>query len=141
MKNERWFEKQLNHDEYRSFVKQSLSGKTNEKAFVGEVTPEAAQRIYKVSGQKVEKIMLESNAVRHSYSKQYHLLDSNDIFNYVDVLNTSTDIQLSSKKHLNNQVITFTKDIDGKILFAVEVRIKHGGWLSLLTCYRLHKKK
>jgi hypothetical protein len=52
-----------------------------------------------------------------------------------------TDIRLSGKKHLSNEVITFTKDINGKILFAVEVRVNHGGWLSLVTCYRLHKKR
>jgi hypothetical protein len=39
-----------------------------------------------------------------------------------------------------NEVITFTKDINGEILFAVEVRVNHGGWLSLITCYRLQKK-
>jgi len=85
--------------------------------------------------------MLESGAIRHSYSKEYHLLEKDDIFHYVDVVNTADDIRLSGKKHLNNDVITFTKDINGQILFAAEVRVNHGGWLSLITCYRLHKKR
>ena len=85
--------------------------------------------------------MLESGAVRHSYSKDYHFLENEDILHYVDVVNTSADIKPSGKKHLNNEVIIFTKDINGKILFAVEVRVKHGGWLSLITCYRLNKKR
>jgi len=85
--------------------------------------------------------MLESGAVRHSYNKAYHLLGKDDIFHFVDVVNTAIDIQLSGKKHLNNDVITLKKDINGKILFAVEVRLNHGGWLSLVTCYRLHKER
>ena len=102
---------------------------------------DAAQRIEAVCGKKVGKIMLESGAVRHSYSKDYHLLENDDIFHYVDVVNTAVDIRLSGKKHLSNEVVTFTKDINGEILFAVEVRMNHGGWLSLITCYRLHKQK
>jgi len=89
---------------------------------------------------KVEKVMLESGSVRHSYGKDCHLLENDDIFHYGDAVNTATEIRLSRKKHLNNTVITFTKDIHGQILSATEVRGKHGGWLSLVTCYRLHKK-
>jgi hypothetical protein len=138
---ESWYLHQLTHDELKVFVKESRTGKTNDKAFIGAVTPAAAQRIEAVCGKKVVKIMLESGAIRHSYSKEYHLLEKDDIFHYVDVVNTATDIQLSDKKHLNNDVITLRKDINGQILFAVEVRVNHGGWLSLVTCYRLHKKR
>ena len=141
MKKEPWYLHQLTLDQLKLFIEEARTGKTNEKAFIGIVAPAAVQRIEAVCGIKVEKIMLESGAVRHSYSKEYHLLGKDDIFHFVDVVNTATDMQLSGKKHLNHEVITLTKDINGQILFAVEVRINHGGWLSLVTCYRLHKKR
>jgi hypothetical protein len=141
VRKEPWYIRQLTHDELKVFVEKARTGKTNDKAYIGTVTPVAAQRIEAVCGKKVEKIMLESGAIRHSYSKEYHLLEKDDIFYYIDMINTSIDIKLSGKKHLNNDVIIFTKDISGQILFAVEVRLNHGGWLSLVTCYRLHKKR
>ena len=113
MNKEPWYLHQLTQDELKVFVEESRIG----------------------------KIMLESGAIRHSYSKDYHLLENDDIFHYADLVNTATDVRLSGKKHLNNEVIIFTKDINGKIFFAVEARVNHGGWLSLVTCYRLHKKR
>jgi len=141
MNKEPWYSHQLTKDELKIFVEVARTGKSNVNAFIGIVTPAAVQRIEAVCSKKVEKIMLESGAVRHAYSKVSHLLENDDIFLFVDVVNTATDIQLSRKKHINNDVITFTKDIEGKILFAAEVRVNHGGWLSLVTCYRLHKKR
>jgi len=141
VKIEPWYLHQLTQDQLKLFVEEARTGKTNEKAFIETVTPAAVQRIEAVCGKKVEKIMLESGAIRHSYSKDYHLLEKDDIFFYADVVNTATDIRLSDKKHLNNNVITFTKDIRGQILFTTEVRVNHGGWLSLITCYRLYKKR
>ena len=138
---EPWYTHQLTHEQLKLFIEEARTGKSNKKAFIGTVTPDAVQRIKSICGKKVQRIMLESGAIRHSYSKDYHLLEDDDIFYYIDVVNTSTDIQFSGKKHLNNDVLTFTKDINGKILFAVEVRVKHEGWLSLITCYRLHKKR
>jgi hypothetical protein len=135
-----WYSHQLTRNELKEFVEKAQDGKNNYKAYIGIVTPAAAQRIEITCGEKVGKIMLESGAIRHSYSKDYHMLEKDDVLHYVDVVNTAADIRLSEKKHLSNKVITFTKDINGKILFAVEVRVKHGGWLSMITCYRLHKK-
>jgi len=141
VEKEQWYTHQLTQEQLRLFIEEAHTGKNNKKAFIGNVTPDATQRIEAVCGKRVKYIMLESGAIRHSYGKDYHLLEKEDIFHYVDVVNTATDIQFSRKKHLNNDVITFTKDINGKILFAVEVRVKHDGWLSLITCYRLHKKR
>jgi hypothetical protein len=141
MNKELWYSHQLTQNELKVFLEEARTGKSNDKAYIGTVTPAAARRIEDICGKKVGKIMLESGAVRHSYSKDYHMLEEDDILYYVDVINSATDILLSGKKHLNNEVITLSKDINGKILFAVEVRIKHEGWLSLITCYRLHKKR
>ena len=137
---EPWYLHQLTVDELKFFVGEARIGKNNEKAYIGIITLAAAKRIEAVCGIKVEKVMLESGSVRHSYGKDCHLLENDDIFHYGDAVNSATEIRLSRKKHLNNTVITFTKDIHGQILFATEVRGKHGGWLSLVTCYRLHKK-
>jgi len=141
VKKKSWYTQQLTQDQLKLFIEEARTGKSNEKAFIGAVTLNATQRIKAVCGKEVKNIMLESGAVRHSYSKDYHLLENDDIFHYVDAVNTSTDIKFSGKKHLNNDVITFMKDINVKILFAVEVRNKHKGWLSLVTCYRLQKKR
>ena len=141
MEKEPWYIHQLTQDQLKFFIEEARIGKSNKKAFIGTITPDAVQRIESICGKKVKRIMLESGAIRHSYSKDYHLLENDDIFHYIDVVNSATDIQFSWKKHLNNIVLTFTKDINGKILFAVEVRVKHEGWLSLITCYRLHKKR
>ena len=141
MNKEPWYLKQLANDELKTFVEEARTGKNNDKAFIGTVSSDAVLRIESACGKKVQKIMLESGAIRHSYSKEHHLLKNDDIFYYVDVVNTATDIQISKKKHLCNDVITFAKDVNGKILFVVEVRVKHDGWLSLITCYRLHRKR
>jgi hypothetical protein len=105
MNKELWYLHQLTQDELKVFVEESRIGKSNNKAFIGTVTPAADQRIEAICGKKVGKIMLESGAVRHSYSKDYHLLENDDIFHYTDVVNTATDVWLSGKKHLNNEVM------------------------------------
>jgi hypothetical protein len=56
-----------------------------------------------------------------------------------NVINTATDIKYSPIHHQNNKCLEFTQDIDGNIIFVVEVRIKFGGWLALVTCYRRKK--
>jgi hypothetical protein len=112
--NEKWFDRQLSIEEFRNFVAEARAGKSNTKVYIGDVQPEASQRISAVSGKSVSHIMLESEAVRHSYGKAHHLLENDDIFLYVDVVNTATDIKISGKKHQNNEVITFTKDIEGR---------------------------
>jgi hypothetical protein len=84
--------------------------------------------------------MLESEAVRHSYGKKYHLLENDDIFHYHDVVNTAADYISQSQNapfgrpSLGIGSIAITKDIHGEILFAAEVRVNHDGWLSLVTC-------
>ncbi|MDR1218361.1 MAG: hypothetical protein LBK73_01995 [Treponema sp.] len=133
---EKWFTRLLSTDELKAFIDNAKIGNKNEKAFIGLVMPDAAERIQAVCGQGVQKIMLESEAVRHSYRVAYHNLQDDDLLLFTDVLNTATDIKLSDTKHQNNTVIQMRKNIGGKIIFTVEVRIKHGGWLALVTCAR-----
>ena len=55
------------------------------------------------------------------------------------IIYTATDIELSTEKNQNNQVLYFRKDINGVITFVEEVRARHDGWLALVTCYRQRK--
>ncbi|MDR1127056.1 MAG: hypothetical protein LBL06_02885, partial [Treponema sp.] len=68
-----------------------------------------------------------------SYRVAYHNLQDDDLLLFADVVNTATDIKLSDTKHQNNTVIQMRKNIGGKIIFTVEVRIKHGAGLRLLS--------
>jgi hypothetical protein len=135
----KWYHHQLSEDELKVFVDKSLAGKENKKAFIGTITPDAAQRIETVCGRKVTKIMLESEAVRHSITKTAHNLHDGDLLRLGSVINTATDIKYSPIHHQNNKCLEFTQDINGSIIFVVEVRIKFGGWLALATCYRPKK--
>jgi hypothetical protein len=66
-------------------------------------------------------------------------LEDNDLLHIVEVINTTTDIELSDKSHQDNIVLTFKKDANGELNFVEEVRIKHNGQLALVTCYRPKK--
>jgi hypothetical protein len=137
--NGKWYDCQLSEDELKAFVAESLAGKENKKAFIGTIASEAVQRIEAVCGKKVGRIVLESEAVRHSINKASHNLHDGDLLRLVNVINTATDIKNSQIHHQNNKCLEITQDIDGNITFVVEVRVKFGGWLALVTCYRQKK--
>ena len=136
MKKEPWYIHQLTQDQLKLFIDEARIGKNNNKAFIGTVTPDAAQRIEAVCNTKVKNIMLESEGIRHSLKKASHNLRSNDLLHIVDAINTSTDIKVSDTTHQNNECLEICIDIDGKITFIMEVRVHYGGWLALVTCYR-----
>jgi len=136
---EKWYHKQLTQDELKVFIEKSLTGNNNDQAFIGILETNAAQRIEAVCGKKVEKIMIESGAIRHSYKKANHNLKDDDLLHIVAAINSATDIKISIQKHQNNKCLEICKDIDGKIIFVMEVRIHYGGWLALVTCYRQNR--
>ena len=139
MVKENWYKRQLTQDELKIFIEEARTGGKNNQAFIGLVEKNAAQRIEAVCGKKVEKIMIESGAIRHSYKKANHNLKDDDLLHIVDAINTATDINVSATKHQNNECLEIGKDIDGEITFIMEVRIHYGGWLALVTCYRLYR--
>jgi len=139
VKKEKWYNKQLNQEELKRFISEARIGKKNDKAFIGIVESNAAQRIENVCGKKVGKIMIESEGIRHSYRKASHNLRDDDLLHIADAINTATDIKITDKKHQNNKCLEISKDIDGKITFIMEVRIHYGGWLALVTCYRQNR--
>jgi hypothetical protein len=136
---EKWYSHVLSAEDFKQFCAEALASKTNTKAFIGSVNPEAMMRIKAITDITVAKIMVDSGAIRHAYAKAEHCLESDDIFHLVDVINTSTDIQLSDMKHQNNKILVFKKNIHGNIVFVEEARIQYGGWLALVTCYREKK--
>lgn len=139
MKKEPWYIHQLTQDQLMLFIEEARTGRSNKKAFIGTVTSDAAKRIEAVCKKKVKNIMLESEGIRHSLKKASHNLKSNDLLHIVDAINTATDIKVSDTTHQNNKCLEICKDIGGKITFIIEVRIHYGGWLALVTCYRLNR--
>jgi len=136
VKKEAWYIHQLTQDQLMLFIEEARTGKSNKKAFIGTITPDAAQRIKAVCNEIVKNIMLESEGIRHSLKKTSHNLKNNDLLHIVDAINTATDIKVSDTTHQNNECLEICIDIDGKITFIMEVRIHYGGWLALVTCYR-----
>ena len=139
MNDEPWYIHQLTQDEFKLFVKEARTGKINEKAFIGDILPETAQRIEVICGKKAGKIMLESGAIRHSYKKTGHNLRDDDLLHIVDAINTAVDIKVSNRSHQNNKCLEINTDIGGIITFIMELRTHYGGWLALVTCYRLNR--
>ena len=133
---DKWFSHVLSVEEFKEFVAESLVSRSNKKAFLGYVEPQAAMRIKAKSGISVTKIMADSGAIRHSYERKHHNLEADDIFHIVELINTAIDIELSDTKNQNNQVLYFRKNINGLITFVEEVRAARDGWLDLVTCYR-----
>jgi hypothetical protein len=139
MKKEPWYIHQLSQDQLRLFIDEARTGKSNKKAFIGTITLNAAQRIQAVCSKKVKNIMIESEGIRHSFKKDSHNLNNDDLLHIVDAINTASDIRLSNTQHQNNECLEISKNIGGKIIFVMEVRIHYGGWLALVTCYRLNR--
>jgi len=139
MKKEPWYIHQLTKDQLKLFIEEARAGKSNKKAFIGTVTPDAVQRIEAVCNKKVRNIMLETEGIRHSLKKGSHNLKDNDLLHIVDTINTAIDIKISDMTHQNNECLEISKDIGGRITFIMEVRIRYGGWLALVTCYRLNR--
>ena len=113
MKNEHWYQKKLTQEQLEVFIKDAHTGKNNDKAFIGTIGWETVQKIESMCGKKVGKIMIESAGIRHSYKKANH--------------------------NLKNECLEICNDIDGKITFVMEIRKHYGGWLTLVTCYRLNR--
>ena len=134
-----WYSQMLTPDGFRQFVAAALAGERHKKAWIGTVTPSMAASIRGLCGKTVSKIMVESDAVWHSCKKSAHNLEPDDIFHLVEVINTADNIQKSGKGSQNNEVLKFSKDINGLITFVEEVRVNFDGWLALVTCYRQKK--
>jgi hypothetical protein len=138
-----WFSRQISLEEFTKFVHEAINSLDNaivKRAYIGDVTVEAAQRIKAVCGKTMGKIMVDNGQIRHAYKKLSHNLEADDIFHIIDVINTAPSITLSDKKFLHNPALVFEKDISGNITFLVQVRVEYGGWLAFADCWRKNKK-
>jgi hypothetical protein len=133
---EHWYQKRLTQKEFMVFIQEALTGKNNNKAFIGTLEQKTVEKIESICGKKIGKIMIESEGIRHAYKKAGHNLKNDDLLHIIDVINTAADIRVSDITHQNNECLEICKDIDGIITFVMEIRKHYGGWLTLVTCYR-----
>jgi hypothetical protein len=143
-----WRRKLLTKQEFAKFAADSLAGKykDDQKAWIGDVTPEATARIKDICGQSVHRIMASSSAIAHAYRKENHNPLSTDIFHLVDAINSSKTIRTSKFKVVSepwSTVLEFEADINGTLTFIELVRIPKDckGRIDLATCYKKKKVK
>jgi hypothetical protein len=134
-----WYSHQLTTEELKKFIEESRTSGSDNHAWIGNVEAGTALRIKAISGVEVSKIMIEGGAIRHSYNKARHNLEDNDLLHAAEIINKTKSIELSTQKHRGSDVLIFKSDSNGEIIFLKAVRPKHGGWLSLVTCYRPQK--
>ena len=124
------------------FIKRSLENKKApyKRVIIGTINNDAQIRIKNVCGVNVKEIDIDNHSIIHTLANRNHNLEPEDILLPVDVINTSVNIELSDKKHQENQVLVFKKDIDGDITFLTEVRVKNG-YLFIFNAWRQKKAR
>ena len=110
-----------------NFIQESLENRKNpyKRIQIGNISDEAQKRIESICGSKVTGIDIDNSGIIHAMKKAAHNLESDDLQNAVEVINTSTEICLSDKKHKSNDVLVFKKDINGEITILAEVHKKN----------------
>ena len=134
--------KRLSTEEIRVFIRESLEDRRSPtvRVMIGEINEAARMRIGAVCGKTVKNINIDNEGIRHALGKPAHNLEPEDLLLAADVINTTTDIELSGKKHLKSDVLVFRKDIDGEITFLTEVRVKNG-YLLVFNAWRQKKAR
>lgn len=132
--------KVLTKSELHNFIKTHKNSKENIRVSLGDVKEEAKQRIKAKTGIEVNRVILESDSIRHAFKKPNHNLEEDDLDDMFDVINTTTDISLSEEKSNNNQVIIFKKQEPNGVYLLEEFRSGKGD-LELVTAYRLKKNR
>ena len=107
---------------------------------IGNVCNDAQKRIEQKCGVKISGIHMDNSGVIHALTQSHHNLEPNDLLHAVDVINSTTDIELSQKQHLSNNVLIFKKDIDGEIIFLTEVHVKND-YLLVFDAWRQKKAR
>jgi hypothetical protein len=141
---EKWYSYQLTAEEFKAFVEEAKNSPNNAQikhAYIGDVSDGAAPRIETVTGKPMTKIMIDNGQIRHAYKKSSHNLESDDIFQILDVINNADVITPSDREFLHSPALIFEKDIGGNITFLVQVRAEHDGWLAFASCWRKKKRR
>lgn len=133
--------KVLNKEEIKDFIRKHKNSKENERVCLGEVKPEAKTRIKEATGLDTERVILDSDSIRHTFQKPAHNLEIDDLDDMYDVVNTTHDISLSSDTtKRGTPVIIFRKEESNGVYLLMEFRAgKHE--LELQTAYRQQNRR
>lgn len=132
--------KVLNGQEIHDFIEKHKTSKENERVSLGTISPEARKRIKDITGLDVERVILDSDSVRHAYNPK-HNLDPNDLDDMKEIIETTMDITLSPDKNsLGNPVIIFKKEEPNGVILCEEYRAGKKE-LELQTAYRVKKNR
>jgi hypothetical protein len=90
---------------------------------------------------KIKEIDIDKHGVIHAMKKVEHNLEPDDLLYAVEVINTSNDITISDKKHKQNIVLNFKKDMGGgELTILTEVHAKDG-YLLVFDAWRQKKAR
>lgn len=104
-------------DEYMDFINQSLAnrGEKNKKIKIGETTENSRKNI----GKDVTNIGIDNHGIIHAHKKK-HNLEPDDLLHAVDIINNADEVK-QARKHSDNDVASFIKDINGNIELLAEI--------------------
>ncbi|WP_024468664.1 hypothetical protein [Treponema pedis] len=130
----------VNKRELHDFIEKHKTSKENERVSLGEISDEAKNRIKEKTGLSVNRVILDSDSVRHAYSKPQHNLSPNDLDDMKNIIETTTDIKMGGINPQGNPIIIFKKQEANGIILCEEYRAKNKE-LELQTAYRIKKEK
>jgi|GEM_PF-1017136 len=130
----------LNKKELHDFIEKHKTSKENVRVSLGEISDEARNRIKEKTGLLVNRVILDSDSVRHAYSKPQHNLNPNDLDDMKNIIETTTDIEMGGINPQGNPIIIFKKQEVNGIILCEEYRAKNKE-LELQTAYRIKKEK
>lgn len=132
--------KVLSKEETKEFIKKHKNSKENERVSLGTISEDAKKRIKEATSLDVERVILDSDSVRHAFDPK-HNLEENDLDDMKDVVETSTDISLSPNKNkTGNPIIIFKKQEPNGVILLEEYRAGKKE-LELQTAYRVKKNR
>ena len=133
--------KVLNKKELHNFINYHKTSKENVRVSLGTISDDAKNRIKKATGLDVDRVILDSDSIRHSFDNSDHNLEPDDLDDMKEVIDTTTDISLSSKKNNNgNPVIIFKKMEPNGVILCEEYRAGKKE-LELQTAYRMKRNR
>ena len=132
--------KVLNKQEIHDFIEKHKTSKVNERVSLGAISDDARNRIKAATGIDVERVILDSDSIRHSFIPK-HNLEENDLDDMKEIIDTTTDISLSHDKNsMGNPVIIFKKQEPNGVILCEEYRAGKKE-LELQTAYRVKKNR
>lgn len=133
--------KVVSKSELHDFIEKYKTDKTHDRVSLGAVSEDAKNRIKKATGIDVERAILDSDSVFHAYSKANHNLDPDDLDDMKEIIDTTTDIQLSPEKTKQGlPVIIFKQQKPNGVILCEEFRAGKKE-LELQTAYRVKKNR